>query len=204
MNEVMIFEGNNVEIIELSGKPMFELYSTGMALGYVKISKGILYPRKDRIETVLKNAEITTFPHGVEKYIDLNGLRKFISLSNTTNKGRFIFSLQNKGYLKKEEVFEYSRKEIVLMDSLARILNPMGYTLETQKKFLNYRLDGYVPELDLVIEYDENSHSNYDLEKEYAREFYIRYKYSHLIRVTDNDDLMTNIGKIINRIVEVA
>ncbi len=40
MNDLMKFEGIEVEIKEINGKPMFELYSTGMALGYVTTSKG--------------------------------------------------------------------------------------------------------------------------------------------------------------------
>ena len=48
MKDLMIFEGNQVEII-LNDKdePLFEIYSTGMALGY-KTSNG--YPYKSRID----------------------------------------------------------------------------------------------------------------------------------------------------------
>lgn len=94
------------------------------------------------------------------------------------------------------------------MDALRKILKEMGYTLEVQKQDNNYRLDGYIKELDLVIEYDENDHTNYDKDKEYNREVYIKSKYSHLIRLSDSCDLMTNLGKIMNKIfninVEVA
>lgn len=208
MNEeknCMLFEHNEVEIIiGENGEPLFELYSTGKALGQTKIAKGKVYARKDRIEKIIKSAEITVFLRGVKKYIDINGLRKFISMSKTKDKSKFIEFLQDKGYLYKEEVFEYSRKEDVLMDGLIRILKPMGYTLEIQKQDNNYRLDGYIPELDLVIEYDENGHNHYDLEKEHIRELYIKDNYSHLIRLTDSIDLMTNIGKIMNKIMEVA
>ena len=204
-NLIMVFEDMEVKIINEGGEPLFELYSTGMALGYIKYNSiGKAYPRKDRIDKTLESAEITVFPRGVEKYINLDGLRKFISMSNTKNKLKFIKLLQGKGYLYKEEVFEYSRKESVLMDSLARVLRPIGYTLETQKQDNNYRLDAYIPELDLVIEYDENAHRYYDLDKEHTRELYIKNNYSHLIRLTDSDDLMINIGKIMNKIMEVA
>lgn len=209
-NESMIFEESQViMIVDAKGNILFELYSTGMALGYINrrknsIGKEYVSPYKSRIDKNIKNTGITVFSRGVEKYIDLNGLRKFISISNTTNKSKFIEFLQEKGYLHKEEVFEYSRKENVLMDSIVRVLKPIGYTLETQKVDANYRLDGYIPELDLVIEYDENNHSQYDSNKEQIRENYIKNNYNHLIRLTDEDDLMTNIGKVMNKIMEVA
>ena len=209
-NELMIFEESQViMIVDAKGNILFELYSTGMALGYINrrknsIGKEYVSPYKSRIDKNIKNTGITVFSRGVEKYIDLNGLRKFISISNTTNKSKFIEFLQEKGYLHKEEVFEYSRKENVLMDSIVRVLKPIGYTLETQKVDANYRLDGYIPELDLVIEYDENNHSQYDSNKEQIRENYIKNNYNHLIRLTDEDDLMTNIGKVMNKIMEVA
>lgn len=51
MNENMIlnFENNKVEIINDNGKPLFEIYSTGMALGYVTVAKGKNYPHKKEL-----------------------------------------------------------------------------------------------------------------------------------------------------------
>lgn len=49
---------------------MFEVYSTGMALGQVKFnSVGTAYPRKDRIDENLKNAEIIPCVHNGHSYI---------------------------------------------------------------------------------------------------------------------------------------
>ena len=57
----MIFEGNNVKIItDEKGEPLFEIYSTGMALGHIKFAKGKAYPRKDSIDRDIKNAETST------------------------------------------------------------------------------------------------------------------------------------------------
>lgn len=70
MNEIKIFEGTQVHIIEKDGEPMFEVYSTGMALGQVKFnSVGTAYPRKDRIDENLKNAEIIPCVHNGHSYI---------------------------------------------------------------------------------------------------------------------------------------
>ena len=76
-----IFEGTPVEIIvSENGEPLFELYSTGMALGYVT-SNGYAY--KDRINKVLKNGDIKAFSHGVKKYLTESMLYDFMFEAKT-------------------------------------------------------------------------------------------------------------------------
>ena len=73
-NELVIFEGNNVEIIfGDNGQPMFGLYDVGVALGYgrIKVVKGKEYQeiQKNRINTVVKNAEIKPITVGDKQYL---------------------------------------------------------------------------------------------------------------------------------------
>lgn len=82
-NQMMIFEGREVEIIEINGKPMFELYSTGMALGYVTTSKGKTYPHKTRIDNTVNNAEISTVVQGVQQYLTEEQLYDFMLEART-------------------------------------------------------------------------------------------------------------------------
>ncbi len=66
----MIFEGNNVEIIlGKNNESIFELYSTGMALGQTKEAKGKLYPRKERIDENLESADISTAVRNEQQYL---------------------------------------------------------------------------------------------------------------------------------------
>lgn len=71
MEKLAIFEDTKVHYIVENGQPLFELYSTGMALGQVKKnSKGISYPAKDRIDKNVANAEIKPCVRNVHsKYI---------------------------------------------------------------------------------------------------------------------------------------
>lgn len=69
VENVKMFEGIAINIIDDNGNPLFEIYSTGMALGQVKVAKGIKYPRKDRIDENLKNAEITPVVHNGQLFI---------------------------------------------------------------------------------------------------------------------------------------
>ena len=54
----------------INREPYFEIYSTEMALGQVKETKGRKYPNKDRIDKNLENAEITTVVRNAQQYIN--------------------------------------------------------------------------------------------------------------------------------------
>lgn len=87
MDIVKEFEGQGIEIIlDENEEPLFELYSTGMALGYVKRnSTGKEYPQKDRIDKVMKNGSITGCVQGVHTYLNEDMLYDFM-LEAHTNK----------------------------------------------------------------------------------------------------------------------
>jgi prophage antirepressor-like protein/Holliday junction resolvase RusA-like endonuclease len=76
----MVFESNEVEVIVVDAEVMFEVYSTGMALGYVT-SNGYAY--KKRIDKVLTNAEISTFSQGVKNYMTEEQLYDFMLEART-------------------------------------------------------------------------------------------------------------------------
>lgn len=81
-----IFEGTPVEIItDKNGEPLFELYSTGMALGYMTSpnSKGKVYPYKSRIDKTLENGMISTCSHGVNRYLTESQLYDFMIEAKT-------------------------------------------------------------------------------------------------------------------------
>jgi prophage antirepressor-like protein len=66
----MIFENTEVEIVTINKDIMFEVYSIGMALGQVKKNKlGVAYPRKERIDENIKNADIIPCVHNGHTFI---------------------------------------------------------------------------------------------------------------------------------------
>lgn len=91
MQELMQFEGSNVEIInDENGNPLFEVYSTGMALGQVKKNAvGVCYPRKDRIDENLKNAEITPCVRNGHSYLNESQLYDFMLEARTDKCRKF-------------------------------------------------------------------------------------------------------------------
>ena len=70
MNNLMKFENQDVEIItNENGEPLFELYSTGMALGQVVNAKGKQYPNKARIDQNIEGADISTVLRNAKQYL---------------------------------------------------------------------------------------------------------------------------------------
>ena len=84
----MLFEGNEVKIIvNEKGEPLFELYSTGMALGYIKqntINGKIYYQcRKDRVDKTIESAEIKPLVQDGLKYLTEEQLYDFMLEART-------------------------------------------------------------------------------------------------------------------------
>ena len=84
---VMQFEGNDVDIIMENGEPLFEVYSTGMALGQFTTAKGKRYPNKARIDANLQSAEITAVLRNAKLYITESQLYDLM-LEMKTDKAR--------------------------------------------------------------------------------------------------------------------
>lgn len=86
MRELQIFnfDGNEVDVTtDADGTLLFELYSTGAALGYVTVSKGKNYPHKTRINKIVENAEISTVVRGVQQYLTESQLYDFMLETRT-------------------------------------------------------------------------------------------------------------------------
>ena len=84
------------------------------------------------------------------------------------------------------------------MKELKDVLQVLGFTLITQYPVLKYRIDGYIPELNIAIEYDENGHIDYSFEEhEYRQEKIEKLINCKFIRVTDSSTIGKNIGIII-------
>lgn len=85
MNQLMKFDNLNVEVITTEdGQPLFELYSTGAALGFTRAnSVGNIYPRKDRINKCIENAEISMCVHNGHNYLTESDLYDFMLEART-------------------------------------------------------------------------------------------------------------------------
>lgn len=77
-------------VIEVNSELLFELYSTGMALGQVDVKNEKNYPKKARIEQNLKNADIEPFLRNGERYLNESMLYDFM-LEAKTEKCKFFW-----------------------------------------------------------------------------------------------------------------
>ncbi|CAM2079538.1 MAG: BRO family protein [uncultured Clostridium sp.] len=82
---INVFEGHKVETIQENDQVLFELYSTGMALGYSTSPnpKGVIYPNRKRIDKVVENGEISICSRGVSKYLTEEMLYDFMLEAKT-------------------------------------------------------------------------------------------------------------------------
>lgn len=152
------FESTNVTIEIIDGVPMFELYSTGMALGYVKSNtvKGKTYYqcRKDRVDKTVKNAGITPLVHDGLILLNENQLYDFMFEAHTEKCKSF-------------------RKWVV--EEVLPMINKTGGYVETdmEEEFVN----NYLPELSeetkvLVIKDLKSSNERLKAENAELKEFY--------------------------------
>lgn len=95
-----------------------------------------------------------------------------------------------------------SRKEIEFLDMLIKILEPFNYECIKQYKVLNYRIDLYISELKLAIEYDENDHKDYTYKEQEGRQKDIEKELNcKFIRVSDKDSDLWNCGYVMKSIL---
>lgn len=107
--------------------------------------------------------------------------------------------------LDKSKVYLRSEKEVSFFDKLESALNPFGIFGIRQYKVLGYRIDYYIPELKLAIEYDEDGHRYYNHKSEKVRQDRIcNYLDCKMYRISDDNSDETNLGIVLNYISELS
>ncbi len=82
-NMISVFDDCEIQIVVNNDAPLFEVYSTGMALGYITTTRGKNYPHKVRIEKVISNADIDPVVQGEHKYLSESQLYDFMLEART-------------------------------------------------------------------------------------------------------------------------
>ena len=136
---------------------------------------------------------------GLKLYID--NVRKTKALNSVIKLYNRMLELE--GDNKKQPMLLIDRFEDSFFNRLEDTLDVIGIELCRQYPILGYRIDGYIEDLKIAIEYDEEQHK-YTVEEDREREQEIsKKKGCEFIRLDYKDTDATNIGKVIKKILEV-
>lgn len=129
------FEATDVIIEVIDGIPVFELYSTGMALGYVKSNiingKQYFQCRKDRVKKTLENAHISPLVHNGLSFLSESQLYDFMLEAHTDKCKPFrqwivneVLPMINKtgGYVESDREEEFVNKYLPDLSEETKIL----------------------------------------------------------------------------------
>lgn len=187
-----------VRMALINGEPWFVAKDVADILGYENTNKSIIDHVDNEDKEIVKMSDIQ------EKLLDhMKGSK--ITIINRRGVSSLIFkseklSMDKKIYL--AGIFDipvsyFSRKEIEFKDELVDFFKSMGLSIESQYRVGRYRVDFYIPYLNLVIEYDEKEHRLYDPNLEKKREEFILNKLNcKMLRLSDRNSNAYNLGLI--------
>ena len=98
-----------------------------------------------------------------------------------------------------------SREEIKFFDKLEEMFAVMNIQkgIKQYNVLGKYRIDYYMPEFRLAIEYDENGHSGYTYEQHEGRQKEIQKELCcDFVRLDNRDDIFINIAKVFKGIID--
>lgn len=135
--------------------------------------------------------------------LDIDGVKLLIDMTHTNDLEALQLIYENLGGDVKE-IICIDRFETTFFNKLTDTFKAMGIKLETQKKVLDYRLDGYIPEYNIAIEYDEEQHlyePQHSLDVKRQTELENKFKYE-FVRLDYKNTDSYNIGLVINKILK--
>ena len=185
-----------VRVVEINGEPWLVGKDVAEVLGYKNPRKALL----DHVDVEDKGVAKCHTLGGSQEMIVINerGVYCLLQRSRLSNiqKQELLSSLNLK-----EKFVLTSRKEIEFIDQLEETLKPFNLIGIRQYKINSYRIDYYIPSLNLAIEYDENDHQGYSYEAHEGRQKEIEDTLKcRFIRVTDNNTNNFNIGLVLKEL----
>lgn len=133
--------------------------------------------------------------------IDLDSMLKILQSArkiSSSYKEKFIdFLIQNGVNINKENIILFEYEEITFFNSLIEFLSPFKVEVKQNYRIGNYHVDFYIKDWNVIIEYDERNHENYNIQKEKEREDFLTTNTGgKLIRVSNKKSNEYNLGVI--------
>lgn len=178
-----------------------------------KTIKNILFKIDDKLKENFNETSIETFnTKGISQKtfvfkITLDGVKLILDNKRKTPNMQPLYDFYNEHSNESHKVILSSRFEDEFFNKLKLTLEAMGIEIELQKhvniESKNYRLDGYLPEYNLVIEYDEKHHK-FSKENDDKREKDVcKVLECNFIRLDYEENDNYNVGLVIKKIMEV-
>ena len=205
-NEMMVFNNEmfgDLRVVNIDGEGWFIGKDVAEALGY-KNTRDALSKHVDEEDRMF----VSVYDGKQNRnmiIVNESGLYQLIAKSKTITKKQKEDSIN---FFKKfgmlNDVTLHSRKEIEFIDKLERALLAFNVTGKKQHNILDYKIDYYIPSLNVAIEYDENGHKDYTYEAHELRQELIQKELGcRFIRVTDEKNDEFNVGLVIKELFNI-
>lgn len=215
MNEIQLFTNDKLDlkvrtIQNQDGSILVNAEDTARGFGWIQVeTKG------DKIYSTIKWARMNKFIKELGSseciakgdYIPLELVFKLEYKSRYIKRHEFIKLICNSLKIKRPIIEQEMRFEKSFYKQLVDTLEPLGYEVECQKNIFNckYRIDFYIKELNIAIEYDESHHfvepqKSKDIKRQKAIEKELGCQFVRLdYRNTD----AYNVGLVLNKVFNV-
>lgn len=207
-NKIITFENaefGKIRTVNIDNEIYFIGKDIGELLGYKRPSEFI---RQYCDTKFIKKIDCKDTSNRLQKMIIINKdnclfLIQMSKIKSSNYKNKLINWLKENNLLDNNIIIS-SRKEIEFIDKLEDFLKPYNLTLIRQYSVLNYRIDAYIKELNIAIEYDEDDHKSYTYEQHEGRQKEIEKELDcKFIRVSDKFSDEYNIGYIFREMFDV-
>lgn len=185
----------------------FSASEVGEMIGYSKSNISKMVAKVDEEEKTLAFVARNNSSKDKRKkgqwFIARNGFLDIVTNSKKITSDKKEAILKAVGICKEDIVLTYNRREIEFIETLLKILEPFDYECIKQFQVGKYRIDLYIKDLNIAIEFDEKSHSYYKYENEKGRQKNIEKELGcKFIRVNEKDSDLWNCGYILKNILE--
>lgn len=210
MRKIVNINGNEVEAIFINNNWLFNQHHIGKNVLSMKsicfhtssMDESMAVIIKKNMQNII-GREINT--RG-EKFLTKYGVLKLLSCSRNgtyESKKALIDCLVDMELIDPTEALSHNvYPEAKFSDKLVTILKHFNIVCLTRVRYGDYIVDIHIPQINIVIEYDERDHRSYNPDKETKRENDIKHMLGcDIIRVQDSKTDEDNIGYILNKIM---
>lgn len=210
MDEIKEFknvEFGNIRVMTINNKEYFVANDIAKALGYKKpndaVNQHCRSMAKYKIPHPQNNNKI--MKANIISEDDVINLIMNCKIKTDTYKTNLLSWLINSKLINNKIVMVNNRKEIKYFEKLKNVFISLNLELSQQYHVLSYKLDGYIPKLNIAIEYDEKSHKYYTYKQQEDRQNQIEKELGcKFIRIIDNKSDEENIGIVLRELFRLS